>query len=95
MELDARSWPHFIYGHAPLEPLESRFLLSSGEVIGAVRHVCDEERDLLRIELVSDEAVKTSEIEGEMIDRLSVQSSLRRPLRPTRNVHASCAAFGD
>jgi Fic family protein len=71
-------WPHFIYDHAPLEPLESRFLLSSGEVIGAVRHVSDEERNLLRIELLSDEAVKTSEIEGEMLDRLSVQSSLRR-----------------
>ncbi|MCP6330014.1 DUF4172 domain-containing protein, partial [Klebsiella pneumoniae] len=60
------------------EPLERRFLLSSGEVIGAVRHVGEEERTLLRVELLSDEAVKTSEIEGEMLDRLSVQSSLRR-----------------
>jgi len=71
-------WPKFTYDAIVLEPLESRFLLSSGEVIGAVRHVSDEERNLLRIELLSDEAVKTSEIEGEMLDRLSVQSSLRR-----------------
>ncbi|NTF59645.1 Fic family protein [Rhizobium rhizogenes] len=73
-----RGWPQFTYDAAALEPLERRFLLSSGEVIGAVRHISDEERNLLRIELLSDEAVKTSEIEGEMLDRLSVQSSLRR-----------------
>lgn len=75
-----RGWPQFIYDATALEPLERRFLLSSGEVIGAVRHVSDEERNLLRIELLSDEAVKTSEIEGETLDRLSVQSSLRRQL---------------
>lgn len=70
-------WPHFAYDPAALDPLERRFLLLTGEVIGAVRHVSDGERDLLRIELLSDEAVKTSAIEGETLDRLSVQSSLR------------------
>jgi Fic family protein len=73
-------WPRFSYDALLLEPFEHRFLLSSGEVIGAVRHFNDEERNLLRIELLSEEAVKTSEIEGEMLDRLSVQSSLRRQL---------------
>ncbi|MCG5486303.1 MAG: Fic family protein [Sinorhizobium meliloti] len=71
-------WPKFTYNAGLLEPLERRFLLSSGEVIGAIRHVSDNERNQLRIELLSEEAVKTSEIEGEMLDRLSVQSSLRR-----------------
>lgn len=71
-------WPHFTYDPAALELLENRFLLSSGEIIGAVRYASEEECNLLRIELLSDEAVKTSEIEGEMLDRLSVQSSLRR-----------------
>lgn len=71
-------WPHYTYDAAALEALERGFLLASGEVIGAVRHITDDERDMLRIELLSDEAVKTSEIEGEMLDRMSVQSSLRR-----------------
>ncbi|UWU25618.1 Fic family protein (plasmid) [Rhizobium sp. CB3060] len=71
-------WPHFSYDREPLEPLERQFLKSSGEVIGAVRHFNEEDGKSLRIELLSDEAVKTSEIEGEMLDRLSVQSSLRR-----------------
>jgi len=73
-----QGWPQFIYDEAQLKTLEGRFLLTSGEVIGAIRHASGEERDLLRIELLSDEAIKTSEIEGEMLDRLSVQSSLRR-----------------
>jgi len=73
-----KGWPHFTYDAALLEPFENRFLLSAGEVIGALRHVNTDDRDLLRIELFSEEAVKTSEIEGEMLDRLSVQSSLRR-----------------
>lgn len=73
-------WPHFSFDEAALAPLEQRFLLLSGEVIGAVRHVSADERDMLRIELLSEEALKTSEIEGEMLDRMSVQSSLRRQL---------------
>ncbi len=60
--------------------MEQQFLLSSSEVLGAVRHIDPNERDLLRIELLSDEAIKTSAIEGETLDRLSVQSSLRRQL---------------
>lgn len=73
-------WPNFRYDTAALHALERQFLLTSGEVIGAVRHIDPEQRDLLRIELLSDEAIKTSAIEGETLDRLSVQSSLRREL---------------
>ena len=73
-------WPDFRYDAAALAPLEQRFLLSSGEILGAVHHVSRLERDQLRIVLLSDEAMKTSAIEGEMLDRQSVQSSLRRQL---------------
>jgi Fic family protein len=71
-------WPEFAYDSKALEPLERQFLLGSGEFIGAFRHVGAADRDTLRIELISDEAVKTSEIEGEVLDRDSVQSSLRQ-----------------
>ena len=71
-------WPKFNYDPSALEALERRFLLSSGEILGAVRHVGGDERDRLRIELLSEEAMRTSAIEGEVLDRLSVQSSLRR-----------------
>lgn len=71
-------WPRFTYSAPALEQLEQRFLIASGEIIGAVRHVNADEQDLLRIELLSEEAIKTSQIEGEVLDRNSVQSSLQR-----------------
>jgi Fic family protein len=70
-------WPDFVHDSNALAPLERRFLLQSGEFVGAFRHVGPDDQETLRIELMSDEAVKTSEIEGEILDRASVQSSLR------------------
>lgn len=71
-------WPHFRYDSEAIKALEDKFLISSGEIVGAVRHVTGDERDRLRIELLSEEAMRTSAIEGEVLDRSSVQSSLRR-----------------
>lgn len=73
-------WHDFTYDSAALEPLEKRFLLRSGEFIGAFRHIGADDQDTIRIELIGDEAVKTSEIEGEILNRDSVQSSLRHQL---------------
>lgn len=71
-------WPNFKYDAAGMLASKQKFLQSSGEVIGAVRHFNEDDSNQLRIELLSDEAIKTSEIEGEFLDRASVQSSLRR-----------------
>jgi Fic family protein len=71
-------WPKFRFDPARLAEREAQFLRQSGVVVGTVRHVPDGERLSLVIELISTEALKTSEIEGEMLDRDSVQSSLRR-----------------
>lgn len=46
----------------------------------AFKHVRSDDQAALRIELLSEEAVKTSEIEGEILNRDSVQSSLRHAL---------------
>ncbi len=71
-------WPVFTFNSKALEPLERDFLLRSGEFVGAFRHVGPEDQDTLKIELISDEALKTSQIEGEILNRDSVQSSLKR-----------------
>lgn len=71
-------WPNFTYDSKVLEPLERDFLLRSGEFIGAFKHVGENDQNALKIELISDEALKTSQIEGEILNRDSVQSSLRR-----------------
>lgn len=73
-------WPEFEWDSKALEPLEQEFLFQSGEFVGAFRHVGADDQDALRIELISEEAVKTSQIEGEILNRDSVQSSLRHQL---------------
>jgi Fic family protein len=73
-------WPRFAYDHAVLEPLERTFLKQAGMLLGAYLHVSQADQDQLRIELMSNEALKTSEIEGEFLDRDSVQLSIRRDL---------------
>jgi Fic family protein len=71
-------WPEFRYDASKLEAFEAEFLRQSGVFSGAVRHVGDEDRQQLTIELISDEALKTSEIEGEILNRDSLQSSIRQ-----------------
>jgi Fic family protein len=73
-------WPTFTYDKEALEPLEREFLLRSGEFLGVFRHVSQDDRDQIRIDLISEEALKTSAIEGEYLNRDSVQSSLRQQL---------------
>ena len=73
-------WPKFEYDSEVLEPLEKQFLVQSGEFIGASKHIGPDHQETLKIELISDEAVKTSAIEGEILNRDSVQSSLRQQL---------------
>src|SRR5215475_1253127 len=73
-------WPDFIYDSMALGPLEQQFLRQAGEFVGAYKHIGAAEQQTLKIELISEEAVKTSEIEGEILNRDSVQSSLRAQL---------------
>lgn len=72
------AWPRFQWDARALSEREGRFLREAGVVVGALKHVGEDQRSNLVIELISTEAVKTSEIEGEILDRASVQSSLRR-----------------
>ena len=71
-------WPRFSWDQARLAPLEARFLHESGRRVGAWRHLPESDQTGLRIGWLSDEALDTSAIEGESLDRGSVQSSIRR-----------------
>ncbi len=73
-----KDWPHFRYDKARLEPLEVEFLRASGMFMGTIKHVGGDDKDLLKIAILRDEALKTSEIEGEILNRDSLQSSIRR-----------------
>ncbi|MBI5762004.1 MAG: Fic family protein [Planctomycetes bacterium] len=73
-------WPDFKWDKARLAKAEERFLLGGGQFLGTVKHLSSEDRDRVIVESISKEAVTTSEIEGEILNRDSVQSSIRRCL---------------
>lgn len=71
-------WPNFRWNSEALAVHEARFLQQSGIIIGVVKHLADEDRTSIVLDVMTDEAMKTSQIEGELLNRDSVQSSLRR-----------------
>lgn len=73
-------WPEFTYDLHKMKALEEEFLLQSGVFLGAWLHISEDDKQHLSIELMSDEALKTSAIEGEVLNRESVQSSIQRKL---------------
>ncbi|HSR29678.1 MAG TPA: Fic family protein [Anaerolineae bacterium] len=72
------NWPNFIYDREALAQGETKFIHEAGMVHGAIKHLTEGDKAQLTIELISNEAVTTSEIEGELLSRDSVQSSIRR-----------------
>ena len=73
-------WPKFAWKASRLAVPEQQFLVAGGTFVGAIKHLGEEDRNQLTVEAMSREAVTTSEIEGEILDRASVQSSIRRQL---------------
>jgi Fic family protein len=73
-------WPNFRWESERLALAEKEFLIAGGVLAGMARHLAGEAREQLAVEAMSAEAVTTSEIEGEVLDRASVQSSIRRQL---------------
>lgn len=76
----APDWPRFAWNQLRLTLAEQQFLVGGGMFVGAIKHLGEEDRTQLTVEAMSTEALTTSEIEGEMLDRASVQSSILRQL---------------
>jgi Fic family protein len=73
-------WPNFTWKQARLAPAEKRFRSGGGVFLGTIRHIAGDQRRLLLVEAMSTESATTSAIEGEVLDRASVQSSIQRQL---------------
>ncbi len=71
-------WPNFEWDAARLAKAEQQFMVSGGVILGSVAHLEDEVAETLMVQTITTEALTTSEIEGELLDRDSVQSSIRR-----------------
>ena len=73
-------WPNLLWDAPRLQKAEALFLEGAGIAIGVSKHLNEADRGALSVELMSHEAVDTSAIEGESLDRDSVQSSIRKHL---------------
>jgi len=74
------NWPDFTWDETKLTRVEKLFIEGTGIVSGATRHIEKSEQEALTVELMSIEALDTSEIEGEYLNRDSVQASIKRIL---------------
>jgi Fic family protein len=73
-----KDWPEFSFVPAALDGLEMLFHAKSLYLSGTYLHLNRDNKTALTIDLLSDEAYKTSEIEGEYLNRDSLRSSIRR-----------------
>ncbi len=78
--LQLADWPQFSFDEASLRNAEAQFLKGAGVVIGSMHHLDGGARQGIVIELISQEMVESSAIEGEILDRFSVQSCIARQL---------------
>jgi Fic family protein len=85
-------WPRFSWSPTRLTRAEAQFLLGGGIFLGAVEHLGGESRNQLTVEVMSEEAMTTSEIEGELLNRDSVQSSIRHELGLTADARRASPA---
>jgi len=73
-------WPNFAYDATRLRGREDQFLKGAGILVGVMAHLDADDRQNLSIELMAQEAVDSSAIEGDILDRASVQSSVAKHL---------------
>lgn len=71
-------WPHFSYEKESLLEQEKQFLLNVGSAFAFLKNIGDAERVEFLVEILSNEGVGSSKIEGETLDRESLQSSIKK-----------------
>lgn len=73
-------WPAFKYDSSSIDNELMKFMLKAGELKGIISALPDAISSETIIQIIVSEAVKTSEIEGEIINRIDVMSSIRKNL---------------
>jgi Fic family protein len=72
------SWPKFRFDPDIIVQMEKQFLLRIGESVAFFKSITPEDRKQFIIEILSQEGVESSKIEGEILDRESLQSSIKK-----------------
>jgi Fic family protein len=90
-----KNWPNFEYDAAALLEYEKIFYTNTGIILGVFSHLESNNLEHLKIDILTQEAVSTSSIEGEILQRASVQSSIRKHLGlKTDNIKIPANAAG-
>ena len=93
-----KNFPRFEYNASLLSAYEQSFYQNSGIIIGTLSHLEASSLEYLKIEILTQEAVSTSNIEGEILKRESVQSSIRKHLglkTDSRKIEANEAGISE
>lgn len=72
------NWPEFIFDSEKIAALEKQFLLRSGESAAFLKTIHSKDRQQFVVEILSIEGMNSSRIEGEILDRESLQSSIKK-----------------
>ena len=75
-----RDWPNFKWDNGTLLPYVSKARDLQGRLIGRMEGMGFELREEAVLETLTEDIVKTSEIEGELLNPLEVRSSVARRL---------------
>src|SRR5262249_49644628 len=77
---ERRGWPQLTWDEARLSPLLVRAHRELGRLLGKMEALGFDLRDEARLNTLTEEVVKSSEIEGESLARDQVRSSIARRL---------------
>jgi Fic family protein len=75
-----KNWPEFKFESASIDKELLRFMLKAGELKGILSALPKDISTETIVQIMVTEAIKTSEIEGEIINRIDVMSSIRKNL---------------
>jgi Fic family protein len=70
-------WPTFSFDASRLAPAVAEYRRRAGQLAGGVAQLAAADRQEALVDLLVSEAIKTSAIEGEQLDRVSVRSSIK------------------
>lgn len=71
-------WPHFTYDADRIASQERQFLLKVGSACAFLKNINKEEWNFFVVEMLSSEGLESSKIEGEILDRESLQASIKK-----------------
>ncbi|MFM7090359.1 MAG: Fic family protein, partial [Bacteroidota bacterium] len=75
-----KNWPVFTFDSSSIDNVLMKFMLKAGELKGIISALPEDISTETIIQIMVSEAIKTSEIEGEIINRIDVMSSIRKNL---------------